>query len=230
MSTVTKIALWDLDGTLVDPAEAITGGMADAIEAHGFPRPSDETMRKFVGPPSSFCLTHYTDIPQEQHLAVLATYRAGYQEHGIAQSRVYPGIVETLQKLQNSGVKIGLATQKPLFLAQKVLDYFELTPYFDVISGAPDDLGTGDQTLPKDKPGIIARALSDLEIQNSEFAAVMIGDRIFDAEGARANSITSVGVTWGFAPDGELEAEFDEVVSNPQELQATLSRLLEVTL
>lgn len=226
-----KVILWDLDGTLVDPADAITGGMADAIEAHGFTRPSDETMRKFVGPPSMYCLEHFTDIPEENRLDVLAAYRAGYREHGIAKSKVYPGLKNLLGRLHQAGVKNAVATQKNLIMGRKVLETFDLIEFFDVVSGSPDELGSGDQNLPKDKPGIMAKALEDLGVVPGQDAvAVMVGDRIYDADGAKANRMPSIGVEWGYGTEQELSEEFDHRVKDSHDLRNLLSRILDVDL
>ena len=69
---------------------------------------------------------------------------------------------------------------------------------------------------------LIAAALGDLSTQH----AVMVGDRAQDVAGAIANGLDCIGVSWGFAPDGELEnAGAVAVVDNAADLVAAIERL-----
>ena len=70
--------LFDLDGTLLDPAGAITETIAEAIQAQGHPRPDEATLRRFVGPPASVGLERHTDLDERQRRAALAAYREAY--------------------------------------------------------------------------------------------------------------------------------------------------------
>lgn len=199
------VVLFDLDGTLVDPAGSITGGIAFALEAMGLPVPEEHTLRKMVGPKLTDGLLRYTAVREEQVSDVIAIYRGHYLEHGLKQSRVYPGLPELLQVLRGEGYGLGVATQKPEPLAGTLLSAMGLADSFDVIRGshADETLMPGHPEYRAGKKEIIAAALGTF---GAAAQAVMVGDRYQDVEGARANEVHCVGVAWGFAAEGELES------------------------
>ena len=112
MSGQRPVVLWDLDGTVLDPAGAITEGIAEALWACGFEAP--ENLERFVGPPIGESLRRFTDVPEEQIPQVVSVYRSGYLTEGLERTRIYPGIGEILQLLHASGVRQAVATQKPV--------------------------------------------------------------------------------------------------------------------
>jgi phosphoglycolate phosphatase len=221
------VVLWDLDGTLLDPAGAITGGIALALAEHGYEVPQD--LRRFVGPPVGFSLRAFTDVPEEEIPAVVATYRARYRTEGLRQTRIYPGVEELLERLHGAGVRMAVATQKPEATAEHAVELFGLTRWFETVSGAVDDLavpvpvpGGG---LAHDKPAIIGEALRRLGVDAPDPArTVMVGDRVYDAEGAAAHGIDCLGVAWGFAGEGELDSGFTAVARDTSELGELLAR------
>lgn len=227
MST-EPIVLFDLDGTLLDPGGAITGGIAAAIEAHGFARPDEATLRKFVGPSSLEGLERHTDIPFERHRAIVETYREQYPQRARELSSVYEGVHELLEDLSALPVRLAIATQKPQPSAERIVGEFGLTRYFHAISGARDDRWEESASLPTDKPGIVARALDLLGAAGRDLAgaAVMIGDREYDAAGAAANGIPCIGVTWGFGSAEELSgAGARPVVDDVEGLRSAIAEL-----
>ena len=86
-------------------AGAITGGIARALAEHGHAVPED--LRRFVGPPVGFSLRTFTDVPEEDIPAVVATYRARYRTEGLAQTRIYPGVEELLERLHTIRSDVG---------------------------------------------------------------------------------------------------------------------------
>ncbi|MCT1367473.1 HAD hydrolase-like protein [uncultured Kocuria sp.] len=225
----TTVILFDLDGTLLDPAGAITEGISDAIAMHGFDRPDPETLRKFVGPPTDVSLARYTSIPRERHQDILTTYREGYLERARSVSVLYPGMRSLLQELSTLPVWVGIATQKPLPTTRTLLDDFGMSNYFDVVSGAWDALKPETHDLPRDKAGVIERALrqvkDDAEARGDavELSGVMVGDREYDVTGAAHNGLPCIGVTWGFGGPEELEAAgADPIVDDSASLRAAL--------
>jgi phosphoglycolate phosphatase len=154
-----------------------------------------------VGPKLSDSLLNVAAVPPAMLKAVIRTYRMHYLDFGISQSRLYPGIVDLLDSYVAAGRPVGVATQKPQALAHIVLEHHKIARRFLTIKGSAAD-ETAAAAGPVGKAGIIAAAMSALGTQH----AVMVGDRAQDVAGALANGLDCIGVSWGFAPDGELEA------------------------
>ncbi|MFQ4148904.1 HAD hydrolase-like protein [Arthrobacter sp. LAPM80] len=202
--------LFDLDGTLVDPAGGITGGIQHALAAMDLPVPADDVLNAMIGPKLADALVSILGVPAEKVEGTIAVYRQWYASQGMAMSRVYPGITELLKQLKHDGVSLAVATQKPEPLAKKLLAYHGLDGFFHVIRGshADETLKPGDAEYRSDKTEIIAAALANMpgNTPHGNRAAIMVGDRHQDVNGARSNGLDCIGVAWGFASDGELEA------------------------
>ncbi|WP_246279479.1 HAD hydrolase-like protein [Psychromicrobium silvestre] len=220
-STDTKPAvLFDLDGTLIDPAGGITQGIAYALRSMGLAVPEEAVLSNMVGPKLSESLLALPGFPPEQLAAVVAKYRGWYSERGIAMGKPYPGIPELLKKLQEQGFLIALATQKPLSLAHVLLQTHGLAHYFQTVSGAEENEALSDDDGMPPKQRIIALALAGL---SQPQRAVMVGDRAHDVLGARANDLDCFGVSWGFSAAGELDTVGAlRVVSSAEELATGL--------
>lgn len=193
------LILFDLDGTIVDPAGAITGGISAALREHGLPVPPDTALQAMVGPSLLESLVTLGGVPASRVQDVMATYRAGYVATGMARSRPYPGIAPCIEALAEEGAVVAVATQKPEWLAEELLAVQGLRHLFASVHGSPRDEAA---TLGGKAP--IIRAALDHH-RDVAGRAVMIGDRRHDVEGARANGLACVGVAWGFAAPGELE-------------------------
>lgn len=212
-----SLILFDLDGTLVDPAGAITEGIADALRRHGLPVPGDDALRAMVGPPLVSSLTERAGVPASRVQDVLRTYRTGYVDTGMAQSRPYPGIARCVEELARRGAVVAVATQKPEWLAEELLAVQGLRHLFASVHGSPRD----ETRAATGKASIIRAALE--RHPGAAGSAVMIGDRRHDVEGASANGLPCIGVGWGFAAPGELQgAGATAVVQTADELLEVL--------
>ena len=221
MTSTTVPVIFDLDGTLVDPAGGITDGIAAALREHGLAVPSQDLLDAMVGPKLSDSLLNVAAVPPAMLKAVIRTYRMHYLDVGISQSRLYPGIVELLDEYVEAGRPVAVATQKPEALAHIVLEHHRIARRFLTIKGSAAD-ETAAAAGPVGKSGIIAAAMASLHTQH----AVMVGDRAQDVAGALANGLDCIGVSWGFAPDGELEeAGAVAVVQDTAGLQAKVEEL-----
>lgn len=214
-----RAVLFDLDGTLVDPAGAITEGIRAAVLRHGLADPGTERLDTMVGPPLALSLMELPGMTAELLPSVIADYRAEYAAHGMAASRVYPGMAELLDGLRSSGVRLAVATSKPIDIARRLLEVQGLAGKFDAIHGA-----VANETAPRaghGKEDIVAAALAALGTAPGE--TVMVGDRHYDVTGAAANGLECIGVSWGYAPQGELAAAgAAAVVGSAAELGAKL--------
>ncbi|MDQ0144504.1 HAD hydrolase-like protein [Pseudarthrobacter niigatensis] len=221
MTSTTVPVIFDLDGTLVDPAGGITEGIASALRGLGLPVPGQDLLDAMIGPKLSDSLLNVANVPAEHLDEVVRLYREYYVAKGIAQSRLYPGIRGILESFAEAGRPVAVATQKPQRLARKVLAHHGIDGFFHGIHGSADD-ETAVEGVPLGKTQIIAAALRNLDTQH----AIMVGDRAQDVSGAIANGLDCIGVVWGFAPDGELEeAGSVAVVSTGDELVAVIERL-----
>ncbi len=229
-----RLVIFDLDGTLVDPAGGITGGIAHALRTLNLPVPADAALAAMVGPKLADALQSLAGVPAGQVPAVIAAYRSWYRREGMAMSVVYPGIVELLTGLRNDGVHLAVATQKPEPLAVELLTRHGLAQFFTVMRGAHanESLTAGDPGYRPGKAEIIAAALADtsaiaaLEVPAGTVpTAIMVGDRYQDVEGAASNGLQCLGVSWGFAATGELAAAgAAAVVDSPEKLAHALTQ------
>lgn len=200
VSTAADAAiLLDLDGTLVDPAGSITGGIAASLRLHGLPVPGPERLNALVGPPLREGLRSLAGVTEDNLPAVIRDYRAGYLSHGMAASTVYPGIRDALADLA-SEYPLVVATSKPQALARRLLRTQGLEDHFTAICGADDD-----ETAPVPPHGTKVAAMAEaLAAVGHPERAVMVGDRHFDLDGAAHHGIPAIGVLWGFGTPAEL--------------------------
>lgn len=190
--------LFDLDGTIIDSAPGITASLAWTFEALGRPIPTPVELLAFVGPPilDSFRDLIGMTVAESEH--ALDVYRPHYLEHGVFDSSVYPGIEALLKRIQASGIPISLATSKPETPARAALDFYDLTKYFTVITGASDD------EVRSSKADVVAEAIIRLTALDADLSrAVMVGDREHDVKGAATNGIPTIFVEWGYGSKAE---------------------------
>ena len=205
--------LFDLDGTITDPAEGITNSVAYALQKYGI-RVEDKTeLYTFIGPPlyESF-MRYYGFSAEEAHRAV-DYYREYYSDKGIFECRLYDGVERLLKKLRQSGKKVVLATSKPEYFAEKILEHFGIFDLFDTVAGATMDSSR------VEKSDVILYALQKADVSD-KINTVMIGDREFDIKGAKVNSLESIGVTFGYGSRDELEkAAADYIAESVEEIE-----------
>lgn len=207
------VVLFDLDGTLTESEPGILNCVQYAVEKMGFPVPAREVLKKFIGPPLLTSFEEQCGMTGQQAEQALVLFRERFNPIGWKENSVYPGIAPLLRTLKARGAHVGLATSKPAEFAHRIMDYFGLTPYVDIVSAAPMK-----ETHHASKKELIAAALPA-----SYRRACMVGDRRFDVEGARENGIEAVGVSYGYGSREELEAAgADKVVSSVEELSEWL--------
>lgn len=213
--------LFDLDGTLTDPKLGITSSVQYALRALGIEEPSLDKLEPFIGPPLADSFREFYGLDDEQIVTAIAKYRERFNDQGIYENEIYPGVAAMLAKLKESGKKLSIASSKPTQFVERILDYFDIRAYFDVIIGSNMD-GTRSR-----KEEVVEEALrqmlpAGMTSAEKKAAVAMVGDRRFDIEGAKEHGITSVGVSFGYAPEGELEQAGADVIVD------TVDALLEV--
>lgn len=215
-----QYVLFDLDGTLTDPREGITKSVQFALAQQGISEPDLKKLEPFIGPPLKDSFMEFYGMTEEQAAQGVADYRKRFAPIGKFENKVYPGIPEMLGSLKQAGIRLAIASSKPETFVWDILKYFKLDGYFDVVTGSELD-GTRSR-----KEEVVEEALHRLELDGQPVSrenCAMIGDRRFDIEGGRQFRLTTVGVTYGYAAKGELEAAgADYIVKNPVQLTKLL--------
>lgn len=210
------LILLDLDGTLTDPYDGITRSVAYALDRMGLPGLREHELRSFIGPPLQDQFATL-GMDEENVARAVDLYRERFTERGLYENRVYDGIDEALAGLTAASLRLAVATSKPTPFAERILAHFGLAEHLDLVAGATLDGAR------RKKADIITFALTTLAVDAAD--AVMVGDRAQDIVGARAHAMRSIGVRWGYAEPGELEAaEADLIVATPAELAEALLR------
>lgn len=202
--------LFDVDGTLVDSAPQVTRAFKEALVSIGEPCPTDDRLRRYVGPPLWWS---FSDLGYEGDLLteLVETYRRIYHR-SFLEPLPFPGIGELLHGLHADSVPLATATSKQLYMAREQLDHLGLLPCFDVVAGATPGPGSTKAT-------VIADALAQLEALGHDVSRpVLVGDSIWDVQGGAEAGIEVIGVTWGYSFPGDLDSCV-RVVDAPHELR-----------
>lgn len=204
--------LFDLDGTLTNPFEGITNSIIYALDKFGVEVADRNSLSPFIGPPLVNSFKSVYGFSQADADRAVAFYREFFAEKGIFQNEVYDGVHGLLKELKERGKKIVLATSKPDVFAVRIVAHFGLDRYLSHIAGATLDGTRGE------KGDVIAHAIKIARITDLD-GAIMVGDRKYDALGARENGLKCIGVTYGFGSRQELEdAKADFIVDCPRDI------------
>ncbi len=211
--------LFDLDGTLTNPFEGITLSIRHALKELGAHVPEQKELLWCIGPPlrTSFPRLLGTDDPTSIERAI-ALYRERFATVGLFENARYDGVLEMLGALKSDGRKLFVATSKPRVYAERIIERFALAPLFTRVYGAELD-GRFDH-----KKTLIAHLVLEEHLEPS--TTLMVGDREHDVVGARANSIRTVGVTYGYGTHAELAyAGAEEIVASPADVVSAIRSL-----
>lgn len=198
------LAVFDVDGTLLDTTEGVLSSVKYTIEHFGFEPLSEQRLKKFIGPPiqNSFADAYGLsgDILQE----IASVFRNRYKDVDLLKAKPYDGIYEAMDSLVKKDVKIAVATYKRQDYAERILRHFGFDRYTDIMYGA-------DHENKLKKRDIIEKCIRDSGISDYS-SAVMIGDSDNDAIGARDIGVSFIAVTYGFGFDNAADAmEFPNV-------------------
>lgn len=203
---------FDLDGTLVDPAEGITRCIRHALDRLDHPSPDDDVLHGWIGPPLRQSFAGL--LGESRADEGVRLYRERYTEVGIREFTVYPGVPDTLAALSERGLSLAVATSKPSIYARQVLSFAALDDCFDAVYGAELDGRHSDKTA----------LLRFARLSSGGRAAAMIGDRRFDIEGAQGNGLAAIGVLWGYGSRKEL-AGADALVATPADIPDAVGKI-----
>lgn len=200
--------LFDLDGTLIDSNQDIQNALLFSLEAHNFPLPDLKTFRISFGYPLHEIYSSF-GVPTLHQAEFIATYRARYALHCTEHTRVYAGVLDTLERLRIQGYALAVATSKLSSVAQMVCDSLELSHFVDHIQGT-------DNFPFKPAPDVLYAAISGLERKSAQSvqALWMVGDTTLDMQAGQAAKLQTYGLTWGTHNREQLEGVGANIVSD----------------
>ncbi|MCR4728134.1 MAG: HAD hydrolase-like protein [Lachnospiraceae bacterium] len=211
--------LFDLDGTVSDPKVGICTSVQYGLSKMGIDVPDINVLTPFIGPPLRDSFRDFYHIKDEDIEKVVAFYRERFSTVGLFENELYPGIEELLSTLRKNGKKLALASSKPRVFVVKILDYFGITGYFDVVMGSELD-GTRENKVEIIEESL--RLLFEGETPDLE-KCVMVGDRKYDVEAAAKVGLKGIGVTYGYGSREELvNAGADIICDSVEELKNLL--------
>jgi phosphoglycolate phosphatase len=207
--------VFDLDGTLSDPGVGIAEAVSAALISVDRPVPSEQGLRRFVGPPldQSF---RAIGLSGDETAAAVVAYRSHFATSGVRATRLYPGVRDALEALGAAGLRLAVATSKASEFATRVVEHLAISACFEAVVGSSESAPT--------KTEIVAEALRLLIANRRPDRVAMVGDRAEDVTAAAANGLVPIGVRWGYADAGELEAAgAGPIVATVQELVAVVA-------
>lgn len=198
---MSRLVVFDCDGTLVDGQAAICDTMEQAFATAGMPAPDRNAVRRMVGLSLPYALRELApDASDDERARVVEAYKEGYRGlrmSGALQEPLYDGIGDLVARLDAAGWLLGVATGKSDRGLHACLDTHGIKQLFVTLQ-------TADRHPSKPHPSMLETALAEAGVEPKD--AVMIGDTSFDMEMAVAAGVRAIGVSWGYHEAHELMA------------------------
>ena len=188
-----KLAIFDLDGTLLDTIDDLKEAVNHAMSLRGFPTFTRDQVMAMVGHGARNLMRKALPLGHKDDDMVDAAYsdfRAYYITHIDTYTKPFPGIQDLLAKLHQEGVMLAVASNKFQEGTEHLIkEFFPEIPFVAVLGGRPD--------FPlKPDPEIVGEVLRKADIERED--AVMIGDSDTDMETAANGGIMGIAVNWGY--------------------------------
>lgn len=219
-SDMNKLALFDCDGTMVDSQANICASMDQAFIAHGLTPPDHHNTRRIVGLSLNEAVRQL--LPDHEDTLVTAvtqSYKDGFfelRQQGAVQEPLYDGLLDLIDRLENDGWMLGVATGKSDRGLNHCLEVHGLSKRFVTLQ-------TADRHPSKPHPAMVELAISEAGAVAETTA--MIGDTSFDMEMGVNAGVRPIGVDWGYHDNDELLAAGAHIVAaTMDELYETLNQ------
>ena len=209
-----KLAIFDLDGTLINSIKDLGIATNVALEKHGFPTHDEKAYNTFVGNGVNKLIERALPECHRDEATILLLkkdFKAYYDLHNLDYTHPYPGIESLLDELQKRDVKIAVASNKYEEAVKHIVTHIFPSTEWAMIAGQREGVPV------KPDPSIVFEILSHTGIRKSD--VIYIGDSGVDMETARRAGVESVGVTWGFRNEAELRNNYaDHIVNVAEEI------------
>ncbi|MCL2245725.1 MAG: HAD family hydrolase [Lentimicrobiaceae bacterium] len=214
---MVKLIIFDLDGTLLNTLDDLADCTNYVLQQNGYPTHEVDAYKYFVGNGVEMLLRRALpkEIAEIAFTEIFKQFMIHYELHKADKTTPYPGIVEMLEMMQEQGVLLAVATNKPHDLLPDLMKYYFPTIQWAAVFGNRKDVPI------KPHPQIVYDILEKTQIDRND--TLYIGDTAVDMETALNAHIKKVGVLWGFRTKEELEwAQADYIIAAPQQLTCIL--------
>ena len=219
---MNKSVIFDFDGTICDTGEGIKKSAKYALDAFNIPSDDWQTLDCFIGPPLLVTFQEQFNQSAADADLLVQKFRERYTNTGIYECELYNGIKQLLINLKDDGMKIGIASSKPQVFVETLLNKFAIAKYFDSVCA------TSFAADCESKQNIIARCLKELETEPKD--ALMVGDRFYDIDGAKADMVDGAGALWGYGSKFEfIECGAKYIVDKVEDIESIALGLYERT-
>ena len=210
-----KLIIFDLDGTLVETVQDITNALNYALISHGIKKLTVKETTELVGEGITRLVEKVLPAGKE-HLKddVMKKFLEYYSEHLIENSKEYPHVRETLEKLNH--FKKAVISNKRETLSKRLLEELDLEKYFNLIIGSD----TAGERKPSPVP--VLYVISKLSVRPEE--SIVMGDSYYDIEAGKMAGTRTVAVTYGYQPK-ELLKKADYLIDDLRELVPLLQEM-----
>ncbi len=207
-----KTVIFDLDGTLTDTIEDLADATNFALKFYGYPAHKIEEYKYFIGNGAKKLVQRAApkDIDEDKVSALLEKFFEYYRAHYLDKTKLYEGVSEVIETLISRGIKLGVRSNKPHEMTQKVVEALLPNCFVEVIGQ--------DSRFPI-KPDASAIHYIIKKCESTPEDTVFVGDSGVDMQTAKNSGTRAVGVSWGFRTRDELfENGADLVADTPEEL------------
>ena len=207
-----QLAIFDLDGTLLDTLEDLADSTNYIMRNFGHPERTLAEVRNFVGNGIRKLLERSAPkgTSSEEIDRMFEQFKEYYGMHCADKTKPYTGIVELLDTLQKQGIKLAVVSNKADYAVKALCEQY-FPGIFDEAVGERVGIAR------KPAPDTVNEVLRNLQIEKS--SAVYIGDSEVDVKTAQNAELSCIAVDWGFRDKEVLkEAGADIIVSTPAEV------------
>ncbi len=186
--------IFDLDGTVVNPGTAIPRCINYALKKQGIKSVPIERLKRYIGFNLNDIFIEITGRKEKRFIkSCVDSYRERYHKEGIAEHRLYPGMVGLLEAASKAGTLV-IASIKPKVSCEMVLDHLGIKPHFVSIYGSELNGKLSNKS----------ELLKHVAKKEGIKKGVVIGDRGVDIEAAKKCSFPAIGVSYGYGTKDEL--------------------------
>ena len=217
--TPKKNILIDMDGTIITSAPGVMRCINHTLVHYGIHEQPTDILRKCCGPPLSSTFRDRFALPEESIAEAVSYYRQEYNARGIFECDLFPGMKECLTTLKDMGYDLVVASSKHEAACHRILEHFGIEDLFFAVVGSSGDVSRETKTE-------VIEAFYELHPDRKKEDSILIGDTIYDAEGAKNAGIDFAAVSYGYGDEDELNmTDALAIIESPEKIVDYLETL-----